>query len=117
MLRVRDAIDRDYASPLDLARLASIGCVSESHLIRTFKATFGETPHRFLQRRRIERAMFLLRETDLSVSEICLEVGFTSLGTFTRTFGEVVGEAPSRYRRKAERPVTPTSHSMIYSRP
>ena len=86
MLRARDAMDRDYAKPLDIPTLARIAYVSEAHFIRTFRATFGETPHRYLQRRRVERAMFLLRETDRSVSEICLDVGFTSLGTFTRTF-------------------------------
>ena len=83
MLRARDAMDRDYAQPLDIPALAKIAIVSEAHFIRVFKATFGETPHRYLQRRRVERAMFLLRETDRSVSEICLDVGFTSLGTFT----------------------------------
>ncbi len=76
MLRARDAMDRDYAKPLDIPTLARIAFVSEAHFIRTFRATFGETPHRYLQRRRVERAMFLLRETDLSVTEICLEVGF-----------------------------------------
>jgi AraC-like DNA-binding protein len=98
MLRARDAMDRDYAKPLDIASLAKIAFVSEAHFIRTFRATFGETPHRYLQRRRVERAMFLLRETDRSVSEICLDVGFTSLGTFSRTFREIVGESPSSYR-------------------
>ena len=86
MLRARDAMDRDYAQPLDIPALARIAYVSEAHFIRTFRATFGETPHRYLQRRRVERAMFLLRETDRSVTEICLDVGFTSLGTFSRTF-------------------------------
>ena len=98
MLRARDAMDRDYAKPLDIPTLARIAYVSEAHFIRTFRATFGETPHRYLQRRRVERAMFLLRETDRSVSEICLDVGFTSLGTFSRTFTEIVGEPPTTYR-------------------
>src|SRR3712207_7636604 len=75
MLRARDKMDRSYDKPLDVAALARVALTSEAHFIRTFKETFGETPHRYLQRRRIERAMFLLRETDLSVSEICLEVG------------------------------------------
>ena len=101
MLRARDAMDRDYAKPLDIPALARIAYVSEAHFIRTFRATFGETPHRYLQRRRVERAMFLLRETDRSVSEICLDVGFTSLGTFGRTFHEIVGESPTRYREQA----------------
>ena len=102
MLRARDAMDRDYAKPLDIPALAKIAYVSEAHFIRTFRATFGETPHRYLQRRRVERAMFMLRETDRSVSEICLDVGFTSLGTFSRTFTAIVGEPPTTYRWRAK---------------
>src|SRR6516225_5487443 len=101
LLRARDAIDRTYAEPLDVARLAEIACVSEAHFIRGFRATFGETPHRYLQRRRVERAMFLLRETDRSVTDISFDVGFTSLGTFSRTFRDIMGESPSAYRRRA----------------
>ena len=104
MLRARDAMDRDYAKTLDIPTLARIAYVSEAHFIRTFRATFGETPHRYLQRRRVERAMFLLRESDLSVSEISLEVGFASLGSFGRTFREIVGESPTTYRLQASRP-------------
>jgi AraC-like DNA-binding protein len=99
MLRARDAMDRTYAQPLDVPTLARIAFVSEAHFIRTFRATFGETPHRYLQRRRVERAMFLLRESDRSVTEICLDVGFTSLGTFSRTFRDIVGQTPTEYRR------------------
>src|SRR5919109_5444344 len=98
MLRARDAMDRAYAEPLDVAALARIAHVSEAHFIRTFRATFGETPHRYLQRRRVERSMFLLRETDRSVTEICFDVGFASLGTFSRTFTEIVGDPPTTYR-------------------
>ena len=94
MLRVRDAMDRAYAQPLDIAALARIACLSPAHLIRTFRTTFGETPHRYLQRRRVERAMYLLRATDRSVTAVCLDVGFTSLGT-VRTFTRVVGRSPS----------------------
>jgi AraC-like DNA-binding protein len=101
MLRARDAMDRDYAEPLDIPTLARIAYVSEAHFIRTFRATFGETPHRYLQRRRVERAMFLLRETDRSVTDICFDVGFSSLGTFSRTFQEIVGESPTAYREAA----------------
>src|SRR3954451_17003515 len=101
MLRVRDAIDRDSAKPLDIAALARIAYVSEAHFIRTFKDTFGETPHRYLQRRRVERAMFLLRETDRSVTEICLDVGFASLGTFSRMFRRIMDMSPSEYRTRA----------------
>src|SRR5256714_11993084 len=100
MLRARDAMDRTYAQPLDVATLARVAHVSEAHFIRTFRATFGETPHRYLQRRRVERAMFLLRESDRPVTEICLDVGFASLGTFSRTFRGIVGEAPSAYRAR-----------------
>ena len=104
MLRARDAMDRDYPEPLDVAALARIAHVSPRHFIRTFRATFGETPHRYLQRRRVERAMFLLRSGERSVTEICVEVGFTSLGTFSRTFREIVGESPSDYRRRGPLP-------------
>src|SRR3954454_17402759 len=102
MLRARDAMDRDYAQPLDIPTLARIAFVSEAHFIRVFRQTFGETPHRYLQRRRVERAMFLLRETDRSVTEICFDVGFTSLGTFSRTFTRIVGESPKEFRAGAE---------------
>jgi AraC-like DNA-binding protein len=98
MLRARDTMDRAFAQPLDVAAVARVAHVSEAHFSRQFRATFGETPHRYLQRRRVERAMELLRETDRSVTEICFDVGFSSLGTFSRTFNEVVGESPSRYR-------------------
>ena len=98
MLRARDAMDRHYAEPLDVRAVAAVAHVSEGHFIRTFRAVFGETPHRYLQRRRVERSMFLLRETDRSVTDICLDVGFNSLGTFSRTFSDIVGETPSAYR-------------------
>jgi AraC-like DNA-binding protein len=101
LLRARDAMDRAYDQPLDIPALARIAHVSEAHFIRTFRRTFGETPHRYLQRRRVERATFLLRETDTSVSEICLDVGFASLGTFSRTFRDIIGLSPTEYRRRA----------------
>src|SRR5438067_5406443 len=91
-------MDRSYAEPLDVRAVAAVAHLSEAHFIRSFRAAFGETPHRYLQRRRVERSMFLLRETDRSVIDICFDVGFTSRGTFSRTFREVVGEAPSSYR-------------------
>ena len=117
LLRARDAMDRSYAEPLDIPSLARIAHVSEAHFIRTFRATFGETPHRYLQRRRVERSMFLLRETDRPVSEICLEVGFTSLGTFSRVFREIVGETPTQHRRRGPLPPAPSCFAMAWSRP
>ena len=91
-------MDRAYAEPLNVPAVARVAHVSEAHFIRSFRAVFGETPHRYLQRRRVERSMFLLRETDRSVTDICLDVGFNSLGTFSRTFRDIVGEPPSAYR-------------------
>jgi AraC-like DNA-binding protein len=119
LLRARDAMDRTYAEPLDIPALAGIAGVSEAHFIRTFRATFGETPHRYLQRRRVERSMFLLRESDRSVTDICLDVGFTSLGTFSRTFREIVGQSPVAYRRSSEpvRGAVPTCFTMAWARP
>ncbi len=116
LLRARDAMDRTYAQPLDVASLADIACVSEAHFIRSFRAAFGETPHRYLQRRRVERAMFLLRETDRSVTDISLDVGFTSLGTFSRTFHEIVGESPRGYREGAVSRAVPTCFTMAWTR-
>jgi AraC-like DNA-binding protein len=98
LLRARDAMDLAYAEPLNVRAVAAVAHISEAHFIRSFRATFGETPHRYLQRRRVERSMFLLRETDRTVTDVCLDVGFTSLGTFSRTFREIVGETPSGYR-------------------
>jgi AraC-like DNA-binding protein len=118
LLRARDAIDRDYAKSLDIATLARLAHVSEAHFIRTFRTTFGETPHRYLQRRRVERAMFLLRETDRSVSEICLDVGFASLGTFGRTFRAIVGASPTTYRRgAADLRAVPACFARAWTRP
>src|SRR5262245_43213766 len=99
LLRARDAMDRAYAEPLDLRAIAAVAHISPAHFSRSFRSVFGETPHRYLQRRRVERSMFLLRETDRSVTDVCFDVGFTSLGTFSRTFREIVGETPSAYRR------------------
>jgi AraC-like DNA-binding protein len=117
LLRARDAMDRSYAQPLDVAMLARIACVSEAHFIRTFRATFGETPHRYLQRRRVERSMFLLRETDRSVTDVCLDVGFSSLGSFSRTFREIVGETPSDYRAGHGPVLAPNCIWMAGTRP
>ena len=117
MLRARDVMDRAYAEPLDIAALARITHLSEAHFIRTFRSTFGETPHRYLQRRRVERAMFLLRSTAASVTAICLETGFTSLGTFSRTFTAIVGESPTAYRGRGPLQPVPSCFGMAWTRP
>ncbi|MFF1276072.1 helix-turn-helix domain-containing protein [Streptomyces marokkonensis] len=117
MLRARDVMDRDYAQPLDVPALARVAHVSPAHFTRTFRATFGETPHRYLQRRRVERAMFLLRETDRSVTDISFEVGFSSPGTFSRTFRDIVGRSPRTYRNEAVAVGVPTCFTMAWTRP
>jgi AraC-like DNA-binding protein len=117
LLRARDAMDRAYSEPLDVRAVAAVAHVSEAHFIRSFRAVFGETPHRYLQRRRVERSMFLLRETDCSVTDICFQVGFTSLGTFSRTFREIVGETPSDYRGRNGPMVAPNCFQLIATRP
>src|ERR1700758_2598 len=117
MLRARDAMDRAYAQPLDVASLARLVHVSEAPFIRAFRATFGETPHRYLQRRRVERAMFLLRESDRSITDICLDVGFNSLGTFSRTFRDIVAVSPTDYRARGKVIGAPTCFTMRWMRP
>src|SRR6187549_4096943 len=117
MLRARDAMDRAYAEPLDVRSVAAVAHVSEAHFSRTFRAVFGETPHRYLQRRRVERSMCLLRETDRSVTEICFDVGFSSLGTFSRTFRDIVGETPTDYREQTDPMVAPHCVQMMAMRP
>ncbi len=99
--RVRDRIDRDYAQPLDVPALARDALMSVGHFQRSFREAFGETPYSWLMTRRIERAMALLRNTDLSVTEVCLAVGATSLGSFSSRFTELVGESPSAYRARS----------------
>ena len=117
LLRARDAMDRAYAEPLDVRSVAAVAHVSEAHFIRSFRATFGETPHRYLQRRRVERSMFLLRETDRSVTDICFDIGFSSLGTFSRTFREIIGKTPSDYRLGHGPMVAPNCVQMWAMRP
>jgi AraC-like DNA-binding protein len=99
--RVRDRIDRDYAQPLDLEALARGVNMSSGHLSRQFRQAYGESPYSYLMTRRIERAMALLRRGDMSVTEVCFEVGSSSLGTFSTRFTELVGVPPSVYRREA----------------
>jgi AraC-like DNA-binding protein len=117
LLRARDAMDRAYAEPLDVQTVAAVAHVSPAHFIRTFRAVFGETPNRYLQRRRVERSMFLLRETERSVTDVCFDVGFTSLGTFSRMFRAVVGEAPTSYRRGHGPIVAPHCVQLAAMRP
>ena len=98
--RARDTMDRDYAQPLDVAALARIALMSSGHFSRSFRAAYGETPYSYLMTRRIERAKALLRRGDLTVTEVCFEVGCTSLGSFSSRFTELVGETPSAYRAR-----------------
>ncbi|WP_367130083.1 helix-turn-helix transcriptional regulator [Saccharothrix sp. HUAS TT1] len=98
--RVRDRIDREYAQPLDVEALARGVSMSAGHLSRQFRRAYGESPYSYLMTRRIERAMALLRRGDLSVTEVCFEVGCSSLGTFSTRFTELVGMPPSAYRRQ-----------------
>jgi AraC-like DNA-binding protein len=98
--RARDLMDREYARPLDVAALARAALMSTAHFSRQFRATYGETPYAYLMTRRIERAKALLRRGDLSVTEVCLEVGCTSLGSFSARFTELVGETPTAYRAR-----------------
>ncbi|HKN56109.1 MAG TPA: helix-turn-helix transcriptional regulator [Amycolatopsis sp.] len=99
--RVKDLIDREYAKPLDVEALARSANMSAGHLSREFRRAYGESPYSYLMTRRIERAMALLRRGDLSVTEVCFEVGCSSLGTFSTRFAELVGMSPSVYRREA----------------
>ncbi|WGX98553.1 helix-turn-helix domain-containing protein [Nocardioides sp. L-11A] len=119
LLRARDVMDRSYAEPLDVDALARVAHCSAAHFIRSFRVAFGETPHRYLQRRRIERAMALLRTTDEPVQEICVAVGWSSLATFTRTFRTVVGVPPAAYRSAVPAPpdTVPTCFAKAWERP
>jgi AraC-like DNA-binding protein len=117
LLRARDAMDRSYAEPLDVRAVAAVAHCSEAHFSRSFRSAFGETPHRYLQRRRVERSMFLLRETERSITDICFDVGFMSLGTFSRTFRDIIGETPSAYREGHGPMVPPNCVQMWAMRP
>jgi AraC-like DNA-binding protein len=98
--RARDLIDREYARPLDVAALARAALMSSAHFSRQFRAAYGETPYAYLMTRRIERAKALLRLDELSVTEVCIAVGCTSLGSFSARFTELVGETPTAYRAR-----------------
>ncbi|QLY32322.1 helix-turn-helix transcriptional regulator [Nocardia huaxiensis] len=98
--RARDLADRNYAQPLDLDSLAAAAGVSKYHFLRCFAATYGKTPALYLAERRIERAQDLLRATNITVTEACMLVGYSSLGSFSRKFTELVGMSPSEYQAK-----------------
>jgi AraC-like DNA-binding protein len=98
--RARDLMDREYARPLDVAALARTALMSSGHFSRQFRAAYGETPYAYLMTRRIERAKALLRRGDLSVTEVCIAVGCTSLGSFSARFTQLVGETPTAYRAR-----------------
>jgi len=117
LLRARDAMDRSYAEPLDVRAVAAVAHISPAHFSRCFRAVFGESPHRYLQRRRVERSMFLLRESDRPVAEICFDVGFSSPGTFSRTFRAIVGMTPGAYRKEHGPVVTPHCVQLVVMRP
>jgi AraC-like DNA-binding protein len=120
LLRAKDLIDSSSAEPLDVPALARAAFASPAHFTRSFKRAFGETPHQYLQRRRIERAKELLRESELSVTEVCLEVGFQSLGSFSTVFRTLVGESPSAYRDRWESaapPAVPACFTLMFTRP
>jgi AraC-like DNA-binding protein len=98
--RARDLMDREYARPLDVSALARAALMSTAHFSRQFRAAYGETPHAYLMTRRIERAKALLRLGELSVTDVCVAVGFSSLGSFSARFTELVGESPTAYRAR-----------------
>ena len=120
LLRAKDLIDREYARELDVAALARAAHASTAHFSRSFKDAFGETPHKYLLRRRIERAKDLLRGTGLSVTEVSLEVGFQSLSSFSHAFRDLAGERPRDYARRwrdSEPPPIPGCFTLMYTRP
>jgi len=116
--RARDRIDRDYAEPLDVPAMARTALMSPAHFSRKFRAAYGETPYAYLMTRRIERAQALLRH-GMSVTDTCVTVGCTSLGSFSSRFTEIVGETPSQYRARDHRAaeISPTCVSMVATRP
>ena len=121
LLRAKDLIDARYREPLDVPTLARAAHLSPAHFSREFRRTFGETPHQYLLTRRLERAAALLRNTDRTVAEICLDVGLRSLGSFTTSFGRAYGVSPTAYRAAHPPAVSririPTCVLQAYGRP
>jgi transcriptional regulator GlxA family with amidase domain len=117
--RARDVMDRDYAQPLDVPALANVALMSSGHFSRSFRAAFGETPYSYLMTRRVERAKALLRRGDMSVTDVCVAVGCTSLGSFSSRFTELVGESPSAYRARRHEAgaAIPACVAKIFTRP
>jgi AraC-like DNA-binding protein len=117
--RARDLMDREYAQPLDVPALARAALMSPAHFSRQFRAAYGETPYSYLMTRRIERAKALLRRGDLSVTDVCMMVGCTSLGSFSSRFTELVGESPTAYRARDHTAlaVMPACVAKIHTRP
>lgn len=117
--RARDLMDRDYARPLDVPALARAALMSSSHFARQFRVAYGETPYNYLMTRRIERAKALLRRGELSVTDVCMAVGCTSLGSFSARFRELVGQTPSGYRGRNhdESAVVPACVAKARTRP
>ena len=117
--RARDLMDREYDQPLDVPALARAALMSTAHFARQFRAAYGQTPYSYLMTRRIERAKALLRHGDLSVTEVCMAVGCTSLGSFSSRFTEIVGETPSSYRarRHDNSAAIPSCLTMLWTRP
>jgi len=116
--RARDQVDREYAKPLDVPALAATACMSAAHFSRRFREAYGETPYAYLMTRRIERATALLRRGDMSVTDVCFSVGWSSLGSFSARFTEVIGETPSAYRARGhdELRVVPPCQAMVLAR-
>jgi AraC-like DNA-binding protein len=117
--RARDRMDREYAQPLDVPALARDALMSTGHFARSFREAYGESPYSYLMTRRIERAKTLLRRGDLSVTEVCVEVGCTSLGSFSTRFKELVGESPSAYRARdhSAGAAIPPCYARLLTRP
>jgi AraC-like DNA-binding protein len=110
--RARDLLDREYARPLDVPAMAREALMSPSLFARRFREAYGETPYGYLQARRAERAMALLRRGDMSVTDVCMAVGFSSLGSFSSAFTRLVGEPPSAYRARDHSRLTPVPPCM-----